>query len=93
MAPLSCLMLFLATVSVAALSVAMQVGIPLVASFNSIELRNGGKVNLIHGQPQRVTVLKGDPEQTGITIRDDGRLVIIDARSTVRAGMSSRSRS
>jgi beta-lactamase regulating signal transducer with metallopeptidase domain len=75
-APLSCLMLFLATVSAAPLSGAMEAGIPSMASFSSIELRNGGKVNLIHGQSQRVTVLKGDPEQTGITIRDDGRLVI-----------------
>lgn len=76
LAPLACLMLFLATVSAVASPVAMQPGVPLTASFNSVELRNGGKVNLIHGQSQRLTLLKGDPEATGITIRDDGRLVI-----------------
>ena len=54
----------------------MQPAVPLTASFSSVELRNGGKVNLIHGQSQGVTLLKGDPEQASITIRDDGRLVI-----------------
>jgi beta-lactamase regulating signal transducer with metallopeptidase domain len=85
-APLSCLMLFLATVSAAPLSVAMQAGIPLMGSFSSIELRNGGKVNLIHGQSQRVTVLKGDPEQTGIAIHDDGRLVIHRCKKPCQRG-------
>ena len=76
LAPLACLMLFLATVSAVASPVAVQPGIPLNASFKSVALQNGGKVNLIHGQSQRVTLLKGDPKETGITIRDDGRLVI-----------------
>ena len=31
---------------------------------------------MVHGQSQGVTLLKGDPEQASITIRDDGRLVI-----------------
>jgi hypothetical protein len=74
--PLVCLMLFLASLSVAAAPVAMQPGVPLAASFNSVELRNGGTVNLVHGRSRSVTLLKGDPEQASITIRDDGRLVI-----------------
>ena len=74
--PLAGLMLLLATISVTAAPVAMQPIIPLTASFSSVELRNGGKVNLIHGQSQGVTLLKGDPEQASITIRNDGRLVI-----------------
>lgn len=74
--PLACLALFLATVSAAASPVALQPGVPLTASFSSIELRNGGTVSLVHGEPQRVTLLRGDPEQVGVTIRDDGRLVI-----------------
>jgi beta-lactamase regulating signal transducer with metallopeptidase domain len=74
--PLAGLMLFLATLSVTAAPVAMQPAVPLTASFSSVELRNGGKVNLVHGQSQGVTLLKGDPEQASITIRDDGRLVI-----------------
>ena len=56
--------------------VTMQPGVALTASFSSVELRNGGKVNLVHGQSQGVTLLKGDPEQASITIRDNGRLVI-----------------
>ncbi|NJO13118.1 MAG: hypothetical protein HC872_06265 [Gammaproteobacteria bacterium] len=76
LAPLVGLMLFLATLSVAATSLAMQPGVALTAAFSSVELRNGGKVTLIHGQSQSVTLLKGDPEQAVITIRDNGRLVI-----------------
>jgi len=76
LAPLAGLMLFLATLSVAATTLAMRVGVPLTASFSSVELRNGGKVFVTHGQSQGVTLLKGDPEQASITIRDDGRLVI-----------------
>jgi hypothetical protein len=33
-------------------------------------------VNLVHGQSQGVTLLKGDPQESSITIGDDGRLVI-----------------
>lgn len=76
LAPLACLMLVLATVSAVASSVVMQPGVPLTASFSAVELRNGGNVNLIHGQSQRVTLLKGDPAQIGIAIGDDGRLMI-----------------
>ncbi len=76
LAPLAGLMLFLATLTVTATPLAMQPGVALAASFSSVELRNGGKVNLVHGQSQGVTLLKGDPEQASITIRDNGRLVI-----------------
>ena len=76
LAPLAGLTVFLATVSAVASPAATQTGIPLTASFSSVELRNGGKVNLIHGPSQRATLLKGDPEETSITIRNDGRLVI-----------------
>ena len=76
LAPLAGLMLFLATLSVAATPLARQTGVPLSASFTSVELRNGGKVSLVHGRSQRVTLLKGDLEQASITIRDNGRLVI-----------------
>jgi hypothetical protein len=76
LAPLAGLMLFLATISVAATPLAMRSGVPLTTSFNAVELRNGGKVNLVHGPSQGVSLLKGDPEQASITIRDNGRLVI-----------------
>ena len=76
LAPLAGLMLSLATLAVAATPLATKPAVPLAASFNSVELRNGGAVNLIHGRSQSVTLLKGDPLQASITIRDDGRLVI-----------------
>jgi beta-lactamase regulating signal transducer with metallopeptidase domain len=74
--PLAGLMLFLATLSVAATPQATQPAVSLTASFSSVELRNGGLVHLIHGPAQRVTMLEGDPLQSSITVRDDGRLVI-----------------
>jgi hypothetical protein len=76
LAPLAGLAFLLATVSAVALPAATQPGIPLTASFSSVELRNGGKVRLVHGPSQRATLLKGDSEETSITIRDYGRLVI-----------------
>jgi hypothetical protein len=76
LAPLACLMLALATLSVAAAPVAIQPGVPLTASFSAVELRNGGDVSLVHGQSQGVTLRKGDPQESSITIGDDGRLVI-----------------
>ena len=76
LAPLAGLMIFLATLSVAAAPLTTQPEVPMTASFSSVELRNGGDVNLIHGESPRVTLLRGDPEQATITIRDDGRLVI-----------------
>lgn len=74
--PLIFLMLLLATISAAARPITMQPGIPLTATFNSVEARNGAKVNVIHGESRRVMLLGGDPEQTAITLHDDGRLVI-----------------
>ena len=76
LAPLAGLMLLLASLSVVATPAAKQSAVPLTASFDSVELRNGGDVHLVHGQSPRVTLLSGDPEQASITIRDDGRLVI-----------------
>jgi beta-lactamase regulating signal transducer with metallopeptidase domain len=76
LAPLACLTFLLATVSAQATPIVLQPGVPLAASFRSVEVRNGGKVNLIHGQSQRVTLLSGDPQLTAVTMRDDGRLVI-----------------
>ena len=76
LAPLAGLMLFLATLSVAATPRAMQPAVALTGPFGSVELRNGGRVNLVHGRSQSVTLLKGDPEQASISVRDDGRLVI-----------------
>jgi beta-lactamase regulating signal transducer with metallopeptidase domain len=76
LAPLACLTFFLATFSATAEPVATQSGVPLTAAFKSVELRNGGTVTLIHGASQSVTLLKGDPQQASISIRDDGRLVI-----------------
>jgi hypothetical protein len=76
LAPLACLMLLLATLSVAAPPIAMQPGVPLTASFSAVELRNGGHVNLVQGQSQSVTLLKGDPQESSITLGNDGRLVI-----------------
>jgi hypothetical protein len=75
-APLACLMLAIATVSAVASPVATKPVVALAASFDAVELRNGGTVTLIHGDSPRVAVLKGDPEEHSITIRDDGRLVI-----------------
>ena len=76
LAPLAGLMIVLAAVSAVASPVTLEPGRPLAVSFSAVELRNGGTVNLIHGPSQRVTLLKGDPEQIAITIGADGRLVI-----------------
>jgi beta-lactamase regulating signal transducer with metallopeptidase domain len=76
LAPLACLMLVLATVSAAAVPLALEPGIAFTASFSSVELRNGGTVTLIHGPSPRVTLREGDPALTAITIGSDGRLVI-----------------
>jgi beta-lactamase regulating signal transducer with metallopeptidase domain len=76
LAPLAGLMLVIATVSATESPVATQAVVPLSSSFSAIELRNGGKVALVHGESQRVTFIEGDPQESGVTIRDDGRLVI-----------------
>jgi beta-lactamase regulating signal transducer with metallopeptidase domain len=83
LAPLACLLLVLATLSVSAAPVAvsaapvaMQPGVPLTGAFSAVELRNGGHVNLVHGQSQGVTLRKGDPQESTIALGEDGRLVI-----------------
>ena len=76
LAPLAGLMVVLAAVSAVASPVTLEPGRPLAVSFSAVELRNGGTVNLIHGPSQRVTLLRGDPEQIAIAIGADGRLVI-----------------
>jgi beta-lactamase regulating signal transducer with metallopeptidase domain len=76
LAPLAGLLIVLAAVSAVASPVTLEPGRPLAVSFSAVELRNGGTVNLIHGPSQRVTLLKGDPEQIAITIGADGRLAI-----------------
>jgi len=73
--PLAGLMLMLATITAVA-APGMQPVIPLTASFRAVELRNGGRVTLIHGESQRVTLLKGDPEQSLIVVDAHGRLLI-----------------
>jgi beta-lactamase regulating signal transducer with metallopeptidase domain len=76
LAPLAGLVILLAAVSAVASPVTLEPGRPLAVAFSAVELRNGGTVNLIHGPSQRVTLLRGDPEQIAITIGADGRLVI-----------------
>jgi beta-lactamase regulating signal transducer with metallopeptidase domain len=76
LALLACLMVALAAVSAMASPVTLEPGRPLVVSFSAVELRNGGTVNLIHGPSQRVTLLKGEPDQVAIAIGADGRLLI-----------------
>ncbi len=49
--------------------------------FNSVELRNGGKVFLRHGATQRVTLLKGSPVYTQVTITGEDRLLINKCRT------------
>ncbi|HKY92105.1 MAG TPA: M56 family metallopeptidase, partial [Nevskiaceae bacterium] len=73
--PLACLMLVLATVSAVA-SPAEQAGIPLTKPFSAVELRNGGRVTLIHGETQSVKLLRGDPDQALIAADGKGRLVL-----------------
>ncbi|HEU0224230.1 MAG TPA: M56 family metallopeptidase, partial [Steroidobacteraceae bacterium] len=74
--PLACLMLFLATLSATAAPGESRPSIPLSAPFDAVELRHGGTVTVVHGETQRVTVLKSEVRKTEITIRDDGRLMI-----------------
>src|SRR6266850_7309636 len=57
-----------------------QTVVPL-APFGSVELRNGGKAILHHGPVQRVTLLKGSPDYTQVTIADGDRLVIDRCRN------------
>ena len=54
--------------------------------FSSVELRNGGKVFVRHGATQRVTLLKGSPAYTQVTIAGGDRLVINKCRSKCPRG-------
>ena len=60
------------------ISVKPQQAIPL-ASFNSVELDGGAKAVLQYGSPPRVTILKGSPDVSAITVTQD-RLVIDKCR-------------
>jgi beta-lactamase regulating signal transducer with metallopeptidase domain len=55
--PLIGLMLVLATVSAVA-APTEQAGISLTSSFNAVELRNGGRVTLVHGESQSVVATR-----------------------------------
>lgn len=76
LAPLACLMFVLAAVSAVAAPITLELGRPLAVSFTSVELRNGGKVYLIRGDSQRVTLRAGNPDEAAIAIGADGRLLI-----------------
>ena len=53
-----------------------------IAPFRSVELRNGGHAILRHGPTQRVTFLKGSPDDTRVTVARGGELVIEKGKST-----------
>lgn len=71
---LPCGLLVLSAVPVA--RTAAQSGPLSLAPFRSVETRNGAHAILRYGATQRVTFLKGDPDQTRITIASGGRLII-----------------
>jgi hypothetical protein len=47
-----------------------------LATFSSVEMRGGGKAILRHGPAQRVTLLKGSPHYTSVTIAPGSHLDI-----------------
>ena len=47
-----------------------------VAPFSSVELRNGGKVKILHGPTQSVNIVKGNTANSEITVNNGGELVI-----------------
>ena len=47
-----------------------------VATFKSVDVRNGGHVILRHGSKQRVRVIEGNTTESAIRVEEDGRLVI-----------------
>jgi putative autotransporter adhesin-like protein len=55
--------------------VVAQTAVPL-APFRAVTLRGGGKVILRYAPSQRVTLLKGSANYTGVAIAEEGRLVI-----------------
>jgi hypothetical protein len=56
-------------------TVTTQTALPVVP-FSSVELRNGGRAVLRYGPTQRVTIRKGSPDCTWVTVADGSRLVI-----------------
>lgn len=56
-----------------------------VAAFNSVELRNGGKLVLLHGANHQVTLRKGSQHYTGFTVAN-GKLTIDKCRQTCPRG-------
>ena len=67
------------------LLVGSQTVVP-VGRFSSVELRNGGKAFVRHGATQRVTLLKGSPDYTQVTIAGGDRLVIDKCRNKCPRG-------
>lgn len=64
-------------------STALAVSAPAISSevvplphFNSIDLRGGGKVTVVPGPTQRVTILEGSSKVTRLEVDADGQLVI-----------------
>ena len=57
-----------------------------VAPFRSIETRNGTHAILRYGSTQRVTFLKGSPDNTEITVASGGGLVIDKCKSKCTRG-------
>ena len=47
-----------------------------VAAFASVDVRNGAHVTLLHGDKQRVRLVRGNPSDSQIRVDKDGRLVI-----------------
>lgn len=66
-------------------TVAAQTVVPL-SSFSSVELHDGAEVILRYGPTQRVTLLKGSLECSGITVADGGLLVIDKYKSRCQRG-------
>ncbi len=78
-------LVLLLAASVAAPSAAQPVPSMSLASFQSIELRGGGRVIVRHGPEQRVTVLAGDVADRPIRV-EGGQLVIDECRRPCRGG-------
>jgi Putative auto-transporter adhesin, head GIN domain len=65
----------LVILSIPPVPAAAQAVVPM-PPFRSVEVRNGGHAIIRYGPTQRVTVLKGDPDDAQITIAPGGVLVI-----------------
>jgi hypothetical protein len=55
-----------------------------VGPFRSLELRNGSHAILRYGPTPRVTFLKGNPDETRVTLESGGRLVVEKHKSSTR---------